>query len=117
MRFLAMTTRRWMIFVAVSAVALSAFILFQRWVAGKVALVMRQARETAGLAPGASASGFTIPVSSDIAFWIDLDNFLNRFGITFVVLAVLLSFGIVALLPRAARKPGLPPASTLDKQV
>jgi hypothetical protein len=49
-----------MVFAAVVSVLPAAFVVFQRWVAGRVATLTEQIRKHAGLPPGSSLSGYMI---------------------------------------------------------
>ena len=95
-----MTTQRWMAFFAVFAVTLTGWILYSRWVAAKVAGFFHDSRYRAGLPPGANPGDFIIEVPRDMTFWMDVDQFFQRFWIVLVVLAVLFSFVVAVMFPR-----------------
>lgn len=107
--FRAMSTRRWITFVNVVAPAMTAFILLRRGVAARVASYLREGRLDLGLPPDAPLGDFNIPVTKEIAFWIDLDTYLSRFSVAIAALIILSSYGLVASFPRRGRKPNVPP--------
>jgi hypothetical protein len=99
-----MTTRQWMTLVAIVAPALALLVFLRRLAANNVARFMEQARNRAGLAPDASLSDFNVPVSRDVANWIDFDNFLSRFWIVLLTLIVLATWVAIAFFPRGVVK-------------
>jgi hypothetical protein len=102
-----MALQRWLIFIAVTAVVLTAFVLFRRWVAGRVESVIQETRAEVGIPPRAPLEGYVLPITREMAFWIDVDHFLSRFSVVIAAMAVVLSFGVVALFPRRrARRNG-----------
>jgi hypothetical protein len=100
MRMFRMTTRQWMILVAVVSPAFALLVFLRRLAANKVAGFMQHVRDQAGLPPDASLSDFNVPVTRDVANWIDIDNLLSRFWIVLLTLIVLATWVTVAYFPR-----------------
>ncbi len=103
-----MTTRQWMILVAIVAPALALLVFLRRLAANKVAGFMQQVRDLAGLPPDASLSDFNVPVTRDVANWIDIDNLLSRFWIMLLTLIVLATWVTIAYFPGGAVEPNTP---------
>ena len=99
-----MTTRRWMIFIAVASAELASFTLLKRLAADRVAGFVQNARDQAGLPPDTPLSDFDVPVTPDMMHWIQLDSFLSRFWIGLLVLIVLSTLVATACFPRGAVK-------------
>jgi hypothetical protein len=108
MRLLRMTTGRWMIFVAVVALALALLILLRRLAANKVEGFMQNVRVQAGMPPDASLSDFDVPVTRDMMRWIVFDAFLSRFWIVLFALIVLATWVTIAYLPSGTAKARVP---------
>ena len=108
MRLFHMTTRQWMILVAVVAPAFALLVFLRRLAANKVAGFMEQVRDRAGLPPDASLSDFNVPVTRDVANWIDINHLLSRFWIVLLTLIVLAAWVTITYFPRIAVKPSIP---------
>ena len=108
MRMFRMTTRQWMILVAVVSPAFALLVFLRRLAANKVGGFMQHVRDQAGLPPNASLSDFNVPVTREVANWIDIDNFLSRFWIVLLTLIVLATWVTVAYLPGGAAKASVP---------
>lgn len=100
MRLLAMTTQRWMVFVAVFAGTLTIWMAFQCWVDVRVAGFLQRFREQAGLPPEEPLGDYIIALPRGMGFWIDIDNFLHRFWFVLAILAFLFSFSVAVSFPR-----------------
>jgi hypothetical protein len=99
MRLPAMTTQRWMVFVAAFASTLTIWIAFQCWVDARVAGFLQRFREQAGLPPEEPLGDYVIALPRGMGFWIDIDNFLHRFWFVLAILAFLFSFSVAASFP------------------
>ena len=104
MRLLRMTTGRWMIFVAVIALALALLMFLRRLAANNVEGFMEQARVQAGLPPDDSLSDFNVPVTREMMRWIAFDAFLSRFWIVLFALIVLATWVTIAYFPSGTVK-------------
>ncbi len=98
MRLLRMTMGRWMILVAVVSIASGLLTFLRRLAAGKVAGFMQKVRDQLGLPPDNPLSDFNVPVSRDVGYWIDVDNFLSRFWIVLLTVIVLATWVTIAYL-------------------
>ena len=109
-----MTIDRLMVFTAVFAITMTAWVLYDRWVAVSVARRFQEFRQRAGVPPDQEPGDYIIPVARDLAFWTDLDHFFHRFWFMVVVFAALLSFAMAAIFPRgrATTDAAVPPART-----
>jgi uncharacterized membrane protein YczE len=99
MRLPIMTTGRWMICIAFCAIVLAAWMAFHRWVAARLAPSIQEAREQAGLLPGAPMEGVGIRVPNDMMTWIELDALFIRFSFVLWPVIFLIGFGIAWSIP------------------
>jgi hypothetical protein len=90
-----MSTRRWMIFVAVVAISLATLTLLRRWTSAKVIAFLQQVREQSALPPDSALADFNVPVTRDMMFWIQFDQFLNRFWIVLLALIMIISLAVL----------------------
>jgi hypothetical protein len=99
-----MTTQRWITFFAVFALNLSGWILFRRWVTARLAGLFRDPRYQVGLPRSTNPGDFIIEVPRDMAFWMDVVGFVERFWFVSAPLAVVFSFAIALMFPRGGTR-------------
>ncbi len=105
---LAMTTRRWMVFVFVVAVAIGTILWLRRLAAAKVSAFTQAARDELGLPADDTLADYNLPIPSELGHWIDLDHFLSRFGLIVLALVVVVAWGAIAFFPSKAIAPSVP---------
>jgi hypothetical protein len=110
MRLLRMTTRRWMILVAVVAIAFGLLTFLRRLAAGKVASFTQKVRVQLSLPPDDPLSDFNVPLTRDVGYWMDIDHFLSRFWIVLLTVIVLATWVAIAYSPRGRVKASVPAA-------